>query len=935
MPNQTTKGTFPNPFNLADLDGLSGAKYYGYPGGSNLGYKLITDIDFNEDGTRDFGGCAPGIAKCFLYWGRQTALTPTFNVSSITASEGIVFTSTSPNDYTGFSVSPVGNFLGTGNALAIASPYANSQTGCIYIVPSSNTGFPDSVNLITASRVTICGTASGDYINFVKGIDDVTGDGLADLIFGASFSGKFYFLPGNSNLPRQISTDNLNGIATVLTGILANAGVSVNGVDDINGDGIREFLFSESTNSKVHLVMGQSNFPAQLNLQTYLNGTTGTHFIGTSGLRTGQAVLAAKNLYCNNTVTIIISESGTAVPTYTGKLYLVEAQNGGYPATVNLATPGSVKVTTFTGINSGDHIGYSLASLDINYQGCNSIVSCSPDINNKLGGCNVIFGDPNGYAAQNSLANFNNGNKGITIRGVNSEDNTGFAVETATIDNMPGIIIGAVALNGGAGGFYSVKGRSAAFPSPSVTATPSITSTPSNTPTPTQTPTGTPTASITITPTGTPSNTPTPSKTASNTPSPSQTPSVAPSLAIIVQAPASDDSSSVAKNVQIGLGITGAIVGMIAAIGGFFYKRHSDKKAAIAHKKALADIAAAARGELPPPPGGDEGAGIGMLDGGNPSGGVAMTNPMMLNRGAADRALLAQVERDGAMIIEGAAGVGISGPRSKFQAAGRKVVTVTRITKPADEHADSKTMTAAAPGLGEEVEARVAVGAVATRKHSTVKGVLGGKDDARAKLQKAAKGALVVARLKHKAGEEDSDATGMGGGAEHEVEGARPVAAARGAFAPTRAGGGAADVGEEMAVPAAPVSEGMVAPVAPAGARTPTTKFQAAARAVARSTKRSDDDGDGSSTATDIGGGGTGARLQDAVRKAQKLRAQAEALEKAAKLREEARRLEEELAAGGGSEDDASESGDVHDGTTVTSDPATVSVSGAVAEPVV
>ncbi|MFA9217054.1 MAG: hypothetical protein ACEQSK_08105, partial [Sphingomonadaceae bacterium] len=269
----------------------------------------------------------------------------------------------------------------------------------------------------------ICGNTPGDYVGIVKGINDVNGDNVPDFIVGSAATGKFYLFFGNNNgLPNQINVNNINGLGIALLGINPNSLGWISAVPDINGDRLNEFVISDTmATGKVYLINGQRSFSSPINLLNYLNGTTGTTFIGSSTLFTGSSLFGTKNIYGNGKSALLIGEPGINTATYTGKVYLIDAKNGGYPATVNLASPNGTIITTFTGANSGDQIGYSLDALDLNWDNCTDIVICSIKMNGKTGGCTVVLGNVNGYSTSVSLATFT-GNNGIVINGVNSGD---------------------------------------------------------------------------------------------------------------------------------------------------------------------------------------------------------------------------------------------------------------------------------------------------------------------------------------------------------------------------------------------------------------------------------------------------------------------------------------------------------------------------------
>ena len=139
----------------------------------------------------------------------------------------------------------------------LADPNGNQNAGRSYVVFGSNAGFSSSFDLSTLNG------ANGFVINGINAFDasgrrvsgggDVNGDGIDDLIIGASYLGTFgnrtpgesYVIFGNDGgFSSSLDLSNLNGTnGFAIRGIDQNDGaISVCGAGDVNGDGIDDLI---------------------------------------------------------------------------------------------------------------------------------------------------------------------------------------------------------------------------------------------------------------------------------------------------------------------------------------------------------------------------------------------------------------------------------------------------------------------------------------------------------------------------------------------------------------------------------------------------------------------------------------------------------------------------------------------------------------------
>ena len=171
-------------------------EYTGANAGDEAGISVSGAGDVDGDGYPDMlvgadgvGGSATGAAYLLL----GSALP-----SSQSLASAVSFLGANPGDYTGTAVSGVGDVDGDGHPdLMIGAPGANSEAGASYLVYGSSSPAPE--NLVGC--LTFSGENASDYSGVsVSGVGDVDADGQADLLIGsytgATDAGAAYLILG-------------------------------------------------------------------------------------------------------------------------------------------------------------------------------------------------------------------------------------------------------------------------------------------------------------------------------------------------------------------------------------------------------------------------------------------------------------------------------------------------------------------------------------------------------------------------------------------------------------------------------------------------------------------------------------------------------------------------------------------------------------------
>ncbi|MGH8576988.1 MAG: integrin alpha, partial [Gammaproteobacteria bacterium] len=306
-------GLFPAGLDLLSLDGRNGFRLDG-AAGDRSGFAVSAAGDVNGDGLADLLIGAPDAGASYVVFGHTGRFPASLNLSSLDGRNGFRL------DRSGYSVSAAGDVNGDGLAdLLIGAPNAGpndmSQAGASYVVFGRDTAFPANLELSSLDGTNgfqLNGVAAGDLSGrAVSGAGDVNGDGLADLLIGASGapngerSGASYVVFGRDTpFPAKLELSSLNGTnGFQLNGVRADdySGRAVSGAGDVNGDGLADLLIGAYRarpngidSGASYVVFGRDTaFPASLEL-SMLDGTNGFRLNGVrAGDFSGRAVSGA------------------------------------------------------------------------------------------------------------------------------------------------------------------------------------------------------------------------------------------------------------------------------------------------------------------------------------------------------------------------------------------------------------------------------------------------------------------------------------------------------------------------------------------------------------------------------------------------------------------------------------------------------------------
>ena len=381
-----------------------------------------------------------------------------------------------------FSYDPNGqfDFLNTGETAIDSFTYTVSDRTDTDIATVNITingidqGSPASLinvsNLNGSNGFTINGIDEFDFSGrSVSGAGDVNGDGIDDIIIGATDAdpngneraGESYVVFGRNNgFDPSLELSDLDGSnGFVINGIDENdsSGISLSNAGDINGDGIDDIIIGADgadpngieSAGESYVVFGNSNgFEASLELSN-LDGSNGFVINGIDERdSSGRSVSNAGDINGDGFDDIIIGAfvgdpNGNS---RAGESYVVFGNSNGFEASLELSSLDGSNGFTINGIDESDFSGISVSNAgDINADGIDDIIIGAPGAGYG-GESYLVFGRNNGFDPSLELSDLD-GSNGFTINGIDEGDFSGNSVSSAgdvNGDGIDDIIIGAI-----------------------------------------------------------------------------------------------------------------------------------------------------------------------------------------------------------------------------------------------------------------------------------------------------------------------------------------------------------------------------------------------------------------------------------------------------------------------------------------------------------
>ncbi|WP_077024935.1 beta strand repeat-containing protein [Fuerstiella marisgermanici] len=380
-------GAFPAVFSPNSLDGINGFKLDGVAHRDHFGEAVSTAGDVNGDGYDDllvgapFAESSSGVGDAYVVFGKATGFSAVVGMTSLDGSNGFLLDAVRrrAGERVGQSVSAAGDVNGDGvDDLIIGAPNGdndpnilNDNQGNSYVVFGRTDGFAATIPLADLNGTNgfrLEGIDINDQSGgSVSGAGDVNGDGIVDLIIGArsaepgtndgSNEGEAYVVFGtDSGFPASMKLADLNGTNGFrVSGIDPHdeAGKSVSGAGDVNGDGYDDLIIGAhraGINGESYVVFGKgAAFGAEFRLSD-IDGTNGFRIDGASaGDLSGGAVGGAGDVNGDGFDDLIIGAIGGGAPT-AGESYIVFGGNFTGGVETQVGTNGPDTLTADRGV---------------------------------------------------------------------------------------------------------------------------------------------------------------------------------------------------------------------------------------------------------------------------------------------------------------------------------------------------------------------------------------------------------------------------------------------------------------------------------------------------------------------------------------------------------------------------------------------------------
>ncbi len=444
---------------LSSLNGNNGYKLDGEAPDPNVnlcGYAVDGAGDINHDGIADlFIGANnhdSSVGRSYVvFGGPQVGRNGLLPLSSLNGANGFKLDGEAHGSWSGVPLRGVEDINGDGydDVLIGAGYYINGGPGRSYVVFGGpgvgSSGVLPLSSLNGNNGFKIDGEVAGDGSGTsVSAAGDVNDDGYTDLLIGSpghnSHTGRNYVIFGGPNIGNTavLALSNLNGInGFKLDGEVNNDenGMSVDGVGDVNGDGITDLLigapFHNNSIGRSYVVWGGSGIGkgGSFSLST-LNGVNGFKLDGeTVGDANGYAVSKVGDINGDGIRDLLIGAPG--YNKNMGCFYLIfgGSEIGG-TGLFSLSNLNGVNGFRLDGESIGDQIGDSGASSnrmlnsagDLNGDGIDDLCIGAEGHNSKTGRSYVVFGDVAPQLIVNHLMIHQNQTVVLTNQNLNATD---------------------------------------------------------------------------------------------------------------------------------------------------------------------------------------------------------------------------------------------------------------------------------------------------------------------------------------------------------------------------------------------------------------------------------------------------------------------------------------------------------------------------------